>query len=70
MMHPAIEKIGGFDKNGVLCYWTIDWRGNVLDEVILGITEDGRVLVHGVEIVAWTAVRTRAIKEKKLIMVR
>jgi len=70
MIFPAIEKIGGFDENGVPCYWTIDGRGSILDEVTLGVTKDGRVLVRGVEIVEWTEVRRRAMKEKKLIMVR
>jgi len=68
-----IVKIGTFDSFGNPTGWTVDCEncgGNAIaitDNInvhhALGIMDDGRVTVNGVEIVEWTEARKRAVKK-------
>lgn len=60
-----ILKIGTFSKEGWPQHWHLDLEDAPAglsaiadtDSVILTITDDGRVLVKGIEIVEWTEAR-------------
>ncbi len=56
-----IVKIGTWDKFGLPQDWCV-WGDNS-GRTIIKITEDGKVLVGGIEIVPWTEERKKAMEE-------